>query len=62
MEQTNVHEHQQIFSPERASTPTNWDDKIAMDEFDLSLSYQNYVKDAQAFYWLNPLSKSLAQL
>jgi hypothetical protein len=38
MEQTNVHEHQQIFSPERASTPTNWDDNIAMDEFDLSLS------------------------
>jgi len=29
MEQTNVHEHQQIFSPERASTPTNWDDNIA---------------------------------
>jgi len=38
MEQTNAHEHQQIFSPERASTPTNWDDHIAMDEFDLSLS------------------------
>jgi hypothetical protein len=38
MEQTNVHEHQQTFSPERASTPTNWDDHIALDEFDLSLS------------------------
>jgi hypothetical protein len=38
MEHTNAHEHQQIFSPERASTPTNWDDNIAMDEFDLSLS------------------------
>jgi hypothetical protein len=38
MEQTNVHENQQIFSPERASTPTNWDDNIALDEYDLSLS------------------------
>jgi hypothetical protein len=38
MEQTEVHEHQQIFSPERASTPTNWDDNIAMDEFDIPLS------------------------
>jgi hypothetical protein len=38
MEHSNVHEHQQIFTPERASTPTNWDDKISMDEFDLSLS------------------------
>ncbi len=26
------------------------------------IGYQNYVKDAQAFYWLNPLRKSLAQL
>ena len=38
MEQTNAHEHQQIFSPARASTPTNWDDNIAMDECDLPLS------------------------
>jgi hypothetical protein len=26
------------------------------------IGYQNYVKYAQAFYWLNPLRKSLAQL
>jgi hypothetical protein len=26
------------------------------------IGYLNYVKDAQAFYWLNPLPKSLAQL
>jgi hypothetical protein len=26
------------------------------------IRYQNYVKDAQTFYWLNPLRKSLAQL
>jgi hypothetical protein len=38
MEHSNVHERQQIFTPERASTPTNWDDNITMDEFDLSLS------------------------
>jgi hypothetical protein len=26
------------------------------------IGYQNYIKDVQAFYWLNPLRKSLAQL
>jgi hypothetical protein len=26
------------------------------------IGYQNYVKYAQAFYWFNPLRKSLAQL
>jgi hypothetical protein len=36
MDQTDVHEHQQIFPSERTSTPTNWEDNIAMDEFDLS--------------------------
>jgi hypothetical protein len=38
MENSNVHEHQQVFSTERALTPMNWDDAIAMDKFDLSLS------------------------
>jgi hypothetical protein len=26
------------------------------------IGYKNYVKDAQAFYWLNSLRKSLAQI
>ncbi len=26
------------------------------------IGHLNYVKDAQVFYWLNPLHKSLAQL
>jgi hypothetical protein len=29
---------------------------------ELFIGYQNYVKDPQASYWLNPLRKSLAQL